>query len=85
MKMSKSRDMKGLKKLLGNDPILLYGVEEIVDRMLLNIYMGSEISTEVMFASSCLEVLFGIEFTEDQEIRVYVELIKIIKKRLLRS
>lgn len=85
MKMFKGRDIKKLNEVLGNDPILLYAVEEIVDRMLLNIYMGSEISTEVMFATSCLEVVFDRSFTEDQEIRIYVELVKIIKKRLQRS
>ena len=84
MKMFRGRDIKNLNEALGNDPILLYAVEEIVDRMLLNIYMGSELSTEVMFASSCLETIFDREFTEDQEIRVYIELIKIIKKRLPR-
>ena len=84
MKTFKSRYIKELKKALGNDPIIVYAVEDIVERMLLNIYMGSEISTEVMFASSCLEVLVDKEFTEDQEIKVYMELIKIIKKRLLR-
>ena len=84
MKTFKSRYIKELRKALSNDPIIVYAIEDIVERMLLNIYMGSEISTEVMFASSCLEVLVDKEFTEDQEIKVYMELIKIIKKRLLK-
>ena len=57
------------------------GVKEIINKMLLNIYFGSDIQTEVAFATNCLETILGIDFNEDQEIAVNYELIKIIKNK----
>ena len=57
------------------------GVKEIIDRMLLNIYFGSTVEVEVAFAVNCLETVLGIDFNEDQEIKVNYELLKIIKNK----
>ena len=57
------------------------GVKEIIDRMLLNIYFGSTVEVEVAFASNCIEGILGIDFNEDQEIKVNYELLKIIKNK----
>ena len=57
------------------------GVKEIINKMLLNIYFGSDIQTEVAFAANCLETILGIDFNEDQEIAVNYELLKIIKNK----
>ena len=57
------------------------GIKETIDRMLLNIYFGSDVQTEVAFATNCLEVILDMEFNEDQEIAVNYELIKIIKNK----
>lgn len=65
------------------DKMTQEGVQEIVDRMLLNIYMGSTVEVEVAFATNCLETVLGIDFNEEQEIATYYELIKIIKKKNL--
>ena len=57
------------------------GVKEVIDRMLLNIYFGSDVQTEVAFAVNCIEGILGIDFNEDQEIKVNYELLKIIKNK----
>ena len=57
------------------------GVKEIINKMLLNIYFGSTVEVEVAFASNCLETVLGIDFNEDQEIKVNYELLKIIKNK----
>ena len=57
------------------------GVKEIINRMLLNIYFGSDIQVEVAFATNCLETILGIDFNDDQEIQVNYELLKIIKNK----
>ena len=57
------------------------GVKEVIDRMLLNIYFGSTVEVEVAFASNCIEGILGIDFNEDQEIKVNYELLKIIKNK----
>ena len=49
--------------------------------MLLNIYFGSDVQTEVAFATNCLETVLGIDFNEDQQIAVNYELLKIIKNK----
>ena len=66
------------------DKTLLFATKEIVNTMVMNIYKGSDLATEVMYASNCLEVVFNKKFTEEEEIMVYIELIKIVKKRLHR-
>ena len=55
-------------------------INETIDIMLINIYYGSEVAEEVMFASNCLEAILGMEFNEDQEIRLYKYLLKRVKK-----
>lgn len=77
--MKKSNNIKKLNQILG-DEITLEAVQEVIDRMLINIYFGSEVATEIMFASNCLETVLDKDFTEDQEIQVYMVLIKIVKK-----
>ena len=57
------------------------GVKEIINKMLLNIYFGSDVQTEVAFATNCLETVLGIDFNEDQQIAVNYELLKIIKNK----
>ena len=57
------------------------GVKEIINKMLLNIYFGSDVQTEVAFATNCLETVLGIDFNEDQEVAVNYELLKIIKNK----
>ena len=57
------------------------GVKEIINKMLLNIYFGSDVEVEVAFASNCIEGILGIDFNEDQEVAVNYELLKIIKNK----
>lgn len=57
------------------------GVKEIINKMLLNIYFGSDVQTEVAFAVNCIEGILGIDFNEDQEVAVNYELLKIIKNK----
>ena len=57
------------------------GVKEVIDKMLLNIYFGSDVEVEVAFASNCIEGILGIDFNEDQQIAVNYELLKIIKNK----
>ena len=57
------------------------GVKEIINKMLLNIYLGSDVQVEVAFAANCLETVLGIDFNEDQEVAVNYELLKIIKNK----
>ena len=57
------------------------GVKEIINKMLLNIYYGSDVEVEVAFATNCLETVLGIDFNEDQEVAVNYELLKIIKNK----
>lgn len=63
------------------DKMTQEGVQEIVNRMLLNIYFGSTVEVEVAFASNCIEGILGIDFNEDQQIAVNYELLKIIKNK----
>ena len=57
------------------------GVKEIINKMLLSIYYGSDVQTEVAFAVNCIEGILGIDFNEDQEVAVNYELLKIIKNK----
>ena len=57
------------------------GIKEIINKMLLNIYFGSDIQVEVAFAANCIEGILGIDFNEDQEVAVNYELLKIIKNK----
>ena len=57
------------------------GIKEVINKMLLNIYFGSDVQTEVAFAANCIEGILGIDFNEDQEIAVNYELLKIIKNK----
>lgn len=57
------------------------GIKEVINKMLLNIYFGSDVQTEVAFAANCLETILGIDFNEDQQIAVNYELLKIIKNK----
>ena len=57
------------------------GVKEIINKMLLNIYYGSDVQTEVALGTNCLETVLGIDFNEDQEVAVNYELLKIIKNK----
>ena len=80
--MKISNEMRKIINELTEEEIMLYTIEAIVEDMLLHISKGNDLATEVMFAANCLEILLDLEFTEDEEIRVYMELIKIIKKHL---
>ena len=57
------------------------GIKEVINKMLLNIYFGSDVQTEVAFAVNCIEGILGIDFNEDQEVAVNYELLKIIKNK----